>query len=83
MNHPFVIVQSRLAAERAAAVTHDGTAGQREQRIERAFRETLGRRPTPQEAVHAANFLNDSDDLHRWGLLYQTLVQSIDFRYLN
>ncbi|MBJ44415.1 MAG: hypothetical protein CMJ80_14275 [Planctomycetaceae bacterium] len=83
MNHPFVIVQSRLAAERAAAVTHDGTARQREQRIERAFRETLGRRPTPQEAVHAANFLNDSDDLHRWGLLYQTLVQSIDFRYLN
>jgi hypothetical protein len=54
MNHPFVIEHSRLAAEQlhAAGLPDDAA------RIDRAYREVLGRRPTPAEKSLALRYIS-------------------------
>jgi hypothetical protein len=78
MNDPFVIKQSEAAAERA--LLHDLTS---RQRIERAYEQVLGRGPNQREAGLAARFVGEDSQSARWGLLYQALFESLDFRYLQ
>lgn len=79
MNHPLVHEQSVAAAERCLSQTELTTL----QRIDIAYEEVLGRLPTEGEAVIAARFIGDSSEAARWGMLYQTLFESIDFRFLK
>jgi hypothetical protein len=82
LNHPFIIAQSRLAAERALA---SSTAD--DERLTSAFRSALGRAPTPQERLICARFLTPVTDekrrLEAWAQVYQSLFASVDFRYLE
>ena len=79
MNHPMVIEQAEAAATRLLE--------QREldldSRIRHAYRQVLGRFPSPREAELVRDFVRSGRDAHRWGLLYQMLFQSLDFRYVN
>jgi hypothetical protein len=87
MNHPFVIEQSRAAAKVALAWPDMDDA----QRLERAYRITLGRRPTERELQLAMDFVTIPTEenatpgrrLDAWAQFYQTLFASVDFRYLN
>ena len=79
MNSPFVIEQAKLAAEnllKRGELTHP-------ERINRVYLQIVGRTPTAKERELAKSFIDDSLDVDRWQLLYQTLIQSIDFRYLR
>lgn len=92
MNHPFVIEQSRKAAElimqRASATDTDVDL------VNRLYQQTLGRQPTPGELKLAVQFVKvnahaASEEevakmkLENWALLVQTLFASVDFRYVN
>ncbi len=90
LNSPFVMEQARAAAQRALAKTDETD----QQRIERAFREILGRRPTVEEADIAiaavlTQVVNDSKQeggdnrVASWELLFQGLFGCVDFRYLD
>jgi hypothetical protein len=93
LNSPFVMELARLAAERALA--QPGLSD--EQRIDRAFRETLSRGPTneeltialaavaPAEVMGSESVANDSWELRRekWATLYQGLFGCVDFRYIE
>ena len=86
LNSPFVMEQARAAAERALGSDHDLAD---EQRIERAFRETLGRRPSNGElgiALAAVSIADKGDEQARreaWQRLFQGLFGCIDFRYID
>jgi hypothetical protein len=83
LNSSFVMEQARAAAERMLA--HDGLS--EEQRIERAFREALGRVPSTEErrialeAVGVHDGAADESGTAAWERLFQALFGSIDFRY--
>jgi hypothetical protein len=88
LNSPFVMDQARAAGERALALTKLTD----EQRIDWAFRETLGRGPSLEERAIAhtavaasANGGIDSEALRlaRWAQLFQGLFGSVDFRYIE
>jgi hypothetical protein len=90
MNHPFVLEQSRHAARRLLSET--ATRRDDQQRIERAYRLTLGRPPSAQERRIALEFLVQSEDAgdgasagpeDAWALLFQALFATIDFRYVD
>ncbi len=79
LNHPFIIEQSRIAAERALA-----SSATDEERIERAFLTTLGRAPSEKERViSAAHVADKTKRVEAWSQLYQSLFGSMDFRYLE
>ncbi|MBL9210154.1 MAG: DUF1553 domain-containing protein [Opitutaceae bacterium] len=87
MNHPFVLEQAALAAQRTlAAVTGSDAA-----RLDYAYRLALGRLPTAQERAVALQFVAavappDSGDqarLDAWAQVHQALFCCVDFRYLN
>jgi len=83
MNNPFVVAQSRRAAER---LWHELPAADDEQRIERAYRLTLGRRPSAAELQLSLDFVGRADESTRrdvWGELYQALFATLDFRFVN
>ena len=79
MNHPFVTKQSRLAAERLQASEPKSVS----EAIEQAYLQVIGRRPTDQETELAAGFVGDGSETARWTMLFQTLFECVDFRYLN
>jgi len=81
MNHPMVIEQSRLAAQELLK-THPGSESVG---VETAYLQVLGRPPTSEEREIAIEFTSavSNDPESRWALLYQTLFESADFRYLN
>jgi cytochrome c553 len=82
MNHPFVIQQSRLAAARLQGENNFSAPDL----LEHAYRQVLGRGPSERETAAGLAFLEHGDGAnidHRCAMLYQTLFQSIDFRYLN
>ncbi len=93
MNHPFVIEQSRSAANRLVGRMNepDQETGRGQwdtpSRVRQAYRQVLGRDPGSKEMAIAVDFIEsaseDDDRLASWAMLYQTLFQSIDFRYLN
>lgn len=78
LNHPFVASQSKLAAKALHAAQ-----GSIEERLNMAFRRTLGRPPLAAEKDTSLSFLQGaSDALEAWAALQQSLFASIDFRYL-
>jgi hypothetical protein len=90
LNSPFIMEQARLAAEKALA-NKDETD---DERLDRAFRETLGRPPSRREltlsrwAIHEpADGANENGAtagrVAAWERLYQGLFASVDFRYLD
>jgi hypothetical protein len=86
LNSPFVMEQARAAAERA--LDSDENLSD-EQRIKRAFRETIGRRPSKEElsiALAAVSVTAEGDEnvrLEAWQRLFQGLFGCVDFRYLD
>ncbi len=90
LNSPFVMEQAQAAAQRALAM--DGVTD--EERLEWAFRESLGRLPSPEErtiavaavAVPEGEGLNPAtaeDRVATWEQLFQALFGCVDFRYLD
>ncbi len=79
MNHPLVIEQTRDAATNLLS-NNDMSV---EQRIEHAFRQTLGRLPTERELIITTSYVGDSNAKDLWASFYQSLIQSLDFRYLR
>jgi hypothetical protein len=76
LNHPFAQEQARSAA--------DLTQLQPErERLNSAFRRTLGRDPSPQEQAACSRFLGARPSAEDWTQLQQTLFASADFRYLD
>lgn len=78
MNDPFVMEQCDAAGRRMASWETDRDAS-----INLCFQEVLSRNPTTAEHSMAAKFLAEGNDARSWSLLVQTLVQSIDFRYIK
>jgi hypothetical protein len=79
LNSPFVMEQAGAAAELALSRDEADDA-----RIERAFRVTLGRRPTAGEIEIAKKSLAGGEDrTAAWDRLFQGLFGCLDFRYLN
>jgi len=87
MNHPFVIEQAKLAAQRTLREVKGDDAA----RLEHAYRVALGRRPTERERALALEFVRaatggESDDaarLEAWAQMHQSIFACVDFRYLN
>ncbi len=84
MNHPFVIEKSRDAAKRLLDMKYLSEPD----RINLAYRETLGRLPGEQEQKLASAFVSSSSGgpeelMDRWAQFYQSLFGSLDFRYIN
>ena len=83
MNHPIVYQQSTAAAEKMPEESQfDTVAG-----VQHAYYQVLGRPPRSAEQELAVDFVDNPggtpDRLARWAMLYQTLFQCVDFRYLN
>jgi hypothetical protein len=81
MNSLFVMTQ----AERAAAATLKIPGLDEGQRVDQAYRKTLGRLPTPRERRLALDYLSVAPDQRAaaWERFYQTLFACIDFRYIQ
>jgi len=94
MNHPLVIDSMQRAAERLTAGAEQSLPAL----IQQAYLEVVGRPPSPSELNIAIEFLDSvvedqklpaSSDtfppqvIDRWAMLYQSLVQCVDFRYLD
>ncbi len=83
MNHPFVLQRSQLAAEKLLRGDLTATAD----RVQYAYRQVLGRVPRDEELSVAVGFIesggHNEHDPANWTMLYQTLFQCVDFRYLN
>ncbi len=83
LNHPFVLTQSRIAAQRALA-----SSANDEERVQYAFLTTVGREPTTRERATALEHIAavGADRKVReeaWSRLYQALFGCMDFRYLD
>jgi hypothetical protein len=81
LNNPFVINQSRIAAQRLLR-----KVDRIDHRIDFAFQSALGRPPSDSERRLVVAFLKDglsSESVEDWASVYQSLFGSIDFRYLN
>jgi hypothetical protein len=78
LNHPFVVDQARSAAERTLALPEN-------ERLNSAFRRTLGRAPSPVELEKCRSFLaaKPAVSLEDWAQIHQILFGCIDFRYLE
>lgn len=85
LNHPWVQQQSHAAARRLLAEAHADDSA----RIERAYRLTMGRSPTPAELSVAVQFVGQTpsktptEKQAAWAGLFQSLFASIDFRYVE
>ncbi len=78
LNHPFVLEQSKAAAERTLAAP-----GSEDERITSAFRRTLGRAPSDAELGKCRRFLGANAMPEAWAELHQMLFACVDFRYLE
>jgi hypothetical protein len=87
MNHPWVIEQAKLAAQRTLALADRDDAA----RIDEAYRLALGRGPTARERELARQFVSGGNSpeaseaarVELWAELHQSLFASVDFRYLD
>ncbi len=84
MNSPFVMDESRDAARELLAQP-DLTD---QQRVESAYRQTLGRQPTARERDIALRIVTPSAENTvpspiAWERLFQALFASVDFRYIE
>ena len=88
MNNPFVVDQTRVAAHRLLIEGNSISDGER---LDLAYRWTLGRPPEPAERRIALEALDaiagegvDSADRDAaWSLIFQALFATIEFRYLD
>lgn len=81
MNSPFLMDQSRWAADRLLTSEVDP-----KKRLGMAYRLCFGRRPTPEEAEASRAFLQDTEEQlprERWAGLFQVLFGSAEFRYIR
>jgi hypothetical protein len=82
MNSPFVMTQ----AKHAATLTLKGNAKDAD-RIDEAYRKSLGRLPALRERELALAYvsaaLTAEQRLLAWERFYQTLFECVDFRYVN
>ena len=90
MNSPFIMDQSRLAASRLLSVTRlDDSA-----RVDRLYRQAMGRLPSERERQTALRYVRSFQSssagtsahdrqLLAWSTLIQTLIGSIDFRFVR
>jgi hypothetical protein len=84
LNSQFLMEQARAAAQRR--LTDQALTDQ--QRVDFAFLDTLGRKPTPAEreiALAAVQTVEPGTPEHRdaWERLFQGLFACVDFRYLD
>jgi hypothetical protein len=81
MNSPFVMEQAQHAAKALLNVPKLDDGG----RVDRAYRLTLGRRPTPRERDIALKYIAaySGERSAAWERFYQALFACIDFRYVN
>jgi hypothetical protein len=82
LNHPWVHENAQAAAHRATAET----ARNDTERIDRAYRATLGRVPNESERKLALRHLKTTTRngrLEAWTELFHALFASADFRYLD
>jgi hypothetical protein len=78
-NDPTVVAACRAVADR---VRSEESAA--DERIERAFRLLLARRPSAGEREAAVAFLARTDgEIESWTVLCQSIVSSPDFRFLD
>jgi len=83
LNNPQVIELSRQSA---ALLWNELPMASDRQRVERAYRLSLGRLPTSSELRLALEFVAGADESSRidvWGEFYQALFASLDFRYVD
>jgi cytochrome c553 len=81
MNSPFVMTQARHAATQSLKLEMKDP-----ERIDDAYRKTLGRLPTMRERELALAYLSVPLAEQRplaWERFYQTLFACVDFRYVN
>src|SRR5207253_2992839 len=78
MNSPFIMTQARHAAALTLKESLKDT-----ERIDLAYRKTLGRLPTQRERDLAAIYLSSVPRVAAWERFYQTLFACVDFRYVN
>jgi len=76
MNSKFAIEQARRAAQNLLS----DQASTPQARVTRAYREVLGRVPTPSELTLSLDFVQPADAAS-WEHLYQALFASAEFRY--
>ena len=81
MNSPVVMEQARQAANRLLSSPPELTD---EQRVELAYRRTLGRPPFPGEMEKTMLHLDSfSDEKLAWSSVFHALFASLDFRYVE
>jgi hypothetical protein len=79
MNSPFIMAQAKHAA---TLTLKDGRANA--ERVEEAYRKTLGRPPTARERELALEYVSvRAGQEAAWERFYQTLFACVDFRYVN
>lgn len=80
LNHPFVLEQCKLAAERLQQ-----NGGTKETQLNAAYKQVLARTPSPKEKEICLQFLNSTEASgeNPWTQVYQMLFASLDFRYLE
>lgn len=85
LNNPLVLEQAEITAKRLLL----DKSINNERRIDRIFREVLGRLPSENERIAVVDFVDsiDSNDktaeLKGWAQVVQSLFASMDFRYLK
>jgi hypothetical protein len=82
LNGPFVMDQAKAAATRLMNEENLDDAG----RLNRAYRTTLGRSPTPRERELALRYVQETPATERitgWERVYQVLFACVDFRYVD
>lgn len=80
LNSPFVLEQSRAAANRALTAAPDTSS-----RLRWAFDSVLGRAPSEKEAAICMRLFGGASeaDVEAWAKLFQMLFASMDFRYME
>lgn len=80
MNNPLVLEVASNAAKQLIRRSDLSDS----QRLDFVFLQVLGRRPSVAETRLVEQLLSRSaDELQGWSMLYHTLLQSVDFRFLN
>ena len=85
LNHPWVREQAVAAAGKLLNEAHPDHAS----RVDRAYRLTMGRMPSPAERTIALQYIQErdaqspADGIAAWASLFQSLFASIDFRYVE
>jgi hypothetical protein len=87
MNNPLVIEQSKKFATRLLSHTNMSDR----QKVELAYRQSLGRRPTHDELEQTLGYINEfsatssmaDPRLAAWSSVCHAIFASLDFRYID